>query len=144
MGRRRVYTDKQKQGAVLMVEAAGYPHTVGALNRAARETGIAKQTLSDWVKRGIKKVDEAGKQELEVLMEETRSELTELFDHEIREIFKAMKTTRGEATYKDLTIAAGIITDKLRLLSGESTASVKQDQTQEITIRYVETEAATA
>jgi hypothetical protein len=107
-----------------MAEAAGYPNTPGAIERVAKEQHIGRTTLLGWVKQGIK----YGNHEDEVteLVEETRGELVELFDTEIRSVFAAMKVVRADATYRDLAIAAGIFTEKIRLLNDKPTSNVQQ------------------
>jgi transposase-like protein len=48
MARRKRYTDEFRASAVLMLEAAGYPETEGALSRVADHLGMHYQTLSRW------------------------------------------------------------------------------------------------
>ena len=48
MAKRKRYTDEYRASAVLMLEAAGYPDTEGALSRVADHLGMHYQTLSRW------------------------------------------------------------------------------------------------
>ena len=127
MGRAyRTYTDKFKASAVLMVEAAGYPHTYGAIERVSREQGIAPQTLKNWVVNGIRYGDKETAAEVEELMEETRSELKDLLDNAIRAALAGMKIKIEDASYKDLSLTVAIFTDKLQLLNDKPTQNVQQ------------------
>ena len=127
-GRRRVYSDKFKASAVLMVEAAGYPDDEYALKRVSKEQHIPLETLKGWVKRGIKygKVDEATQKDIDELMEETRTELTELFENSVRAALREMATKIEDASYRDLAWVAAVHTDKLNVLNGKPTQNIQQ------------------
>lgn len=121
--RSRIYTDVQKAGAVLMVEAAGYPATPGAIERVARELKLPESTLKGWVKKGIKYGNADTAEEVEVLMVETRLELTDLLDKSLRGAISSLPDKLEGATYKETVIAIGIFVDKLQLLKGEPTSN---------------------
>ena len=46
--KRQRYTDDFRASAVLMLEAAGYPNTEGALSRVSRELGVSHSVLRRW------------------------------------------------------------------------------------------------
>jgi transposase-like protein len=46
--KRKRYTDEFRASAVLMLEAAGYPNTEGALSRVAMHLNVPARTLSRW------------------------------------------------------------------------------------------------
>jgi hypothetical protein len=48
MAKRRRYTDEFRASAVLMLEAAGYPGTEGALTRVSSHLGVPHPTLIRW------------------------------------------------------------------------------------------------
>ena len=120
------YTDKFRASAVLLAEAAGYPNTEGAISRTARKLQVPVPTLRGWVRQGIKYGAEEIAEEVEELMEETRTELTDLFEKEIRAIAVSMDTARLDASYRDLGIVLGILTDKRQLLNDKPTQNVQQ------------------
>lgn len=114
MSRRR-YTDEFRANAVLMLEAAGYPGTLGALARVSRHLEVPHQTLRRW----FHKMQNPAPSDL---VHEKRFDLLAAIKREIASAFSEMDAAREEAGYKDLTTAAAILIDKLQLLSGEPTA----------------------
>lgn len=117
MGSTPRYSDDYRAGAVLLLQAAGWPHTPGALERTAGHLNIRHQTLLRWA---------TGQQNPPPhrTVQGKRPELAELFRTELAAILEAMNTTRADASYRDLGIVAGILADKLQLLTGNATQSV--------------------
>ena len=97
-----------------MLEAAGYPEREGALSQVAGHLSVPESTLRGWFSgahnpppakvRAKKKLD-----------------LVQAIRDELAGIFTAMPGRRGEATYRELATAVGILTDKLQLLTGQPT-----------------------
>lgn len=114
MNRRRRYDDKFRANSVVTLEAAGYPDRDGALTMVANHLGIPRETLRRWA---IEKNNPAPPE----LVTEKKAELIDLYESELRSIFGEMPNARVSATYKDLGTVAGILTDKLQLLSGKPT-----------------------
>lgn len=122
----RVYTDKFKATVLLMLEAAGGPHHHNAMAQVARKYGVPYRTLQGWVNNGVKQIDIQAKTEIDELIADTRQELVELFDTEVRSILNTLGDRRDEASYKDLAWAAAVFVDKLQLLNNRPTQNVQQ------------------
>ena len=112
--KRRQYSDEFRASSVVMLEAAGYPESKGALARTAKRLGIHDRTLSRWY---WKENNPAPAE----LVNEKRLELSELLDGEIRDALLAMGSAREEASYRDLGVVVGILVDKKQLISGAAT-----------------------
>lgn len=108
------YSDDFRASAVLMLQAAGYPDTVGALTRVSEHLGVSRTTLRRWFKR------ESNPPPDELVREKT-FDLVAAIRGEIAAILGEMPDARSEANYRELATAFGIFTDKLQLLSGEPT-----------------------
>lgn len=117
MTKRRRYTDDFRANAVLMLEAAGYPNTEGALTSVARHLKVPHQTLSRWG-RGTNNPPPP------LLVQEKKASLVELLETELEAIFKEMGKARQDATYQQLGTVAGIFFDKRQLLTGGPTENV--------------------
>jgi len=122
MAKRKRYTDEYRASAVLMLEAAGYPETEGALSRVADHLGMHYQTLSRW----FRAVQNPPPNEM---VQEKRFDLMEAIMDELRAIVGDMKSVRSEASYKDLGTVFGILTDKHQLLTGKPTERVEHLET---------------
>lgn len=114
-----LYSDDFRAGALLLLKAAGYPDTVGALETVARRLGVPRQTLSGWALKGAAPVPEH-------VMRARKLDFTDAIKLELGEIFEAMGQKRDKATYRDLTLSAGILLDKLQLLEGNATQNIQQ------------------
>lgn len=110
---RRHYSDNDKATALAALDANG-----GNLKRTARETNVPVSTLQRWT---------AGSKNAAIpdLRTQKRAELSTLFEDEIYAIFEALPAKRHEASYQQLATAAGIYTDKMRLLRGLPTEIVQ-------------------
>lgn len=120
------YTDEYRASCVVMLEAAGYPDTLGALERVARATGAPARTLSRWyngesnpppdrIVTGIKR-DLAG-----MLQEAAELHAARLTDADVADGTSA----------RDSAVVMGIAIDKLRLLqelSTEATSALREFQ----------------
>lgn len=115
MPKRKSYDDKFRASAVVMLEAAGYPDQVGALTKTAQHLGIPPRTLSRWFN---------GEQNPppDRVVTEKRDELADLLDREIRAAIGEMDDARKEASYRDLGTVAGILIDKMQLITGKPTS----------------------
>lgn len=114
MRQRPRYDDKFRANAVVMLEAAGYPNTKGALTRVAAHLGIPHPTLKRWA-------DGVQNPPPNVLVHEKREELSDLLDKEIRSALGEMNNAREGASYRDLGTVIGIMVDKKQLLMGKPT-----------------------
>lgn len=119
MARRKVYDDKFRTSAVIMLEAAGYPKQEGALTRVAAEIGVPYRTLSRWFNKEQNPPPD-------YLVQEKRGELADVYeDIAYKYLAHASKDEVIEETQgKDAIIAAATATDKMRLLRGLPTEIV--------------------
>jgi hypothetical protein len=124
----RKYSDKQKAGAILLVQAAGYPDTVGAINRVSKEQKIPQRSLYRWVTQGVHSSDPEAAASMAETMEETRQELVELIENTVRKALKSMAEAdvRDGATYRDFAWAAAVLIDKLQVLNGQPSQHIQQ------------------
>lgn len=124
------YSDDDKVGVLLMLEAAGYPYNQYAMKRVSDETGVPHSTLRTWAKNlhgaPPAKVYERKKGELT----ERLREAADLLANRIIEI-------ADTGDLKETATALGIIVDKLQLLSGEQPT---QNINQRIVIEYGDNE----
>lgn len=97
-----------------MLEAAGYPKRDGALSQVAGHLGVPLSTLRGWF-NGTRNPPPAK------LRNEKRFDLREAIQKELADIFPAMADKRQDATYRELATAAGILVDKIQLLTGQPT-----------------------
>lgn len=111
------YTDDDVAVALAFLKSAGYPQQEGAMDKASRHTGIPRNTLRRWYTGEMHPVGNE-------LVSLKKIEMSDAIENELAEIFSAMGSARDEASYKDLTTAAGILIDKRQLLSGSDTAKV--------------------
>ena len=102
---RRTYTDDEKANALAVLESNG-----GNLKASARHLGIPVNTLRAW-REGI-----GAGESVQNLRPKKDADLAELFERELFAVFEVMQTKRQDATYSQLATAAGIYTDKMRLL----------------------------
>jgi hypothetical protein len=120
MPKRKSYDDKFRASVVVMLEAAGYPNTKGALQRVADHVHVPAMTISRWFKR----TNNAPPHEL---VTEKRGDLADLFEdaahlyinHSVKR--DVIEETKG----KDAIMAAAVAVDKMRLLRGLPTEIVQ-------------------
>jgi len=131
------YSDDFRAGAVLMVEADGWPKNKGAMQRVAAHLNIKERTLRRWATGESNPPPDRN-------VKVKRLDLRAAITSELTAIFEELGKARSDASYKDLATAAGIFFDKLQLLNGDSTANTNQ----RVIIEYADdtdivTEAAT-
>ena len=98
-----------------MLEAQGYPEKKGALEAVHKHLKVPKSTLRGWF-------NETNNPPSAELRTEKRGDLSALITNEIHNILAQMPDAIGEANYKDLATALGILTDKKQLLEGKATS----------------------
>jgi hypothetical protein len=108
------YTDEQRAGFILMMEAAGFPDTPGASRRVSERSGIHRRTLERWARRAVAPVPE------KVLISQRRN-MAEILENLLFKMAGAMDGAIEDAPLNQLAVAYGITFDKLRLMRGEST-----------------------
>ncbi len=118
--KRTRYDDKFRANAVLTLEAAGYPNTPGALAAVAKRLRMPETTLHGWAR-------EKHNPPPTQLRSEKKGELIDWIKEELGCIFTAMPGARPDASYRDLGTVAGILTDKLQLLTGKPTDIIQVD-----------------
>ena len=119
------YTDEFRASAVLMLEAAGYPGTKGALARVSRAQKVPARTLSRWLRKESNPPPDKN-------VSEKRPELIAAIREELHEILGEFKNTRGDADYRALATAFGILVDKHELLAGNATARIEHSTAHKI------------
>lgn len=100
-----------------MLEANGYPDDEYALSKTASYLNIPRMTLYRWYKH---------KQNPPpiTLVTESKSDLADLIENEIRGILGDMLDARLDADYREMGTVLGILFDKLQLLNNKPTESV--------------------
>lgn len=111
---KRRYDDEDRASAVLMLEAAGYPDKKGAMSQVAKQLAVSRSTLRGWA-TGTSNPPPAK------VRHEKKIVLVSAIQEELAEIFPTMAGKRQDASYRELVTAAGILIDKLQLLSGKPT-----------------------
>jgi len=111
-----------------MLQAAGYPEKKGSLERVSDHLGVPRSTLSGWAN---------GKHNPppSELRLEKKEDLQQFIIRELSCIFGEMDDARKDASYRDLSTAAGILIDKIQLLTGGPTG--RDDHT----VRFIWEEA---
>jgi hypothetical protein len=106
------YSDEQRAAVLAALDA-----NKGNVTKTARETGVPKSTLIAWR-------DNVHVPPSDELRTTKKLELADLIRAELGAIFDALPGKRGDASYKDVATAAGILIDKLALLQGDATSRV--------------------
>ncbi len=119
--KRRTYSDADVAGAVLLLEAAGYPDRRGAMEEVCKATGINDNTLRNWYTRERRTIDPRveGRKRAEIV-----DALGDLQDKLIRKLSEKLED--NSASLRDIAIAFGIVSDKRALLLGHATQNVEQ------------------
>lgn len=105
---RRQYTPEERAALLEAFVASGQ-----SARSFCRTRKVAEATFRGWLS-GRTDVDRA-------LRAQSKARLIELYDAEVRSIMVALADKRGEASYRDLAVAAGIFDDKITRASGEPT-----------------------
>jgi len=112
-GTKRVYTDRERAEALLLLRA-----NAGNVKRTARELALPRKTMCTWSQgRGIT-------EEVRRLSEdsEVRAGLAGKFKQTAHRALDALTDEKfAQASAKDLALVAGISTDKAELLEGRAT-----------------------
>lgn len=125
---RKRYDDKFRASAVIMLEAAGYPDKKGALTQVSNHTGVPLSTLRGWY-------DGSRNPPPSELRHEKKGELIDWINRELEGIFGDLPDRRQDASYKDLIIGVGVLTEKRQLLSGKPTQIIDDIDNEERTRR---------
>jgi transposase-like protein len=120
MARRKTYSDKFKAGAIAMLQAQGYPDNAAAVADVARHLHVPGRTLRRWF-------NGTNGRPPDDVVRESKKELVDLFEDEIRAIMDTLPSAREDADYKDLVTGAAILVDKRELLLGKPTSRSQVD-----------------
>lgn len=131
MSKRKRYTDDFRAGAVLMLQAAGYPDTEGALSLVSRKLNVPRTTLRRWF-------HEQQNPPPSDLVHEKKLDLVAAIREEIAAVLGEMPEARADADYRTLATALGILVDKLQLLEGRPTERTEQTGAVQVNVRYVD------
>lgn len=112
--KRTPYDDEFRASAVLMLDAAGYPEREGALSHVSGHLGVARSTLRSWHDGTHNPVPANVRHKKSI-------DLVGAIQSELAGIFPAMEQRRIDASYRELATAAGILIDKIQLLTGKPT-----------------------
>lgn len=117
MARKR-YPEKFIAGAIVTLEAAGYPHRKGALTRVSKHLKVPVTTLRRWAKRenNAPQTELVSEKRLDVL-----GDIKELLGKITPHIQEAM----SQASFRDLVMGYAILIDKQQLLEGKATDRVE-------------------
>lgn len=115
------YTDNFRADAVLMLEAAGYPDTKGALTAVSKRVKVPLATLHRW----FHKKQNAPPSEL---VNEKRINLVEEIEKLIGVTLIHANDAVQDASYRDLMTGLGILVDKKQLLSDKPTERIATEQ----------------
>jgi transposase-like protein len=127
MTKRKRYTDKFRAGAIVMLEANGYPDKKGALATVSNHLGVPQATLHRWFHA---KNNPAPSE----IVTEQRIDFAAALRKEIAAALQDMPNARQDATYRDLVTGTAIMIDKLQLLEGKPTEHIAHDHSGNLTI----------
>jgi transposase-like protein len=118
--KRRSYDDKFRTGAVVTLQAAGYPNTPGALTRIANELGVPPRTLSRWF-------NGENNPPPDNLVSEKKEDMADLFE---TVALKYLRHAGNDdvvegSSGRDAMMNAAVAVDKMRLLRGLPTEIVE-------------------
>jgi len=113
---RRHYSDKDRAEALAVLRAVG-----GDLSQAARDCGIPRKTLASWRAQPALAAPADVRQTKEDDLANRWSEVRDLAIIRAKEQLEA----GGKLGLRDLTILAGVGTDKVNLLTGKSTERIE-------------------
>jgi transposase-like protein len=108
------YTDKFRAGAVVMLMAAGWPDVKGAQSKVAKHLGVPRQTLMRWA-------NEENNPAPPQLVQEKRMDMIQRLEDIRHLLLDEAEKAIPDAPLNHLLTGYGILTDKQRLLTGEST-----------------------
>lgn len=117
MARQR-YDEKFRAGAILSLEANGYPHRKGALAKTAKALGVPAPTLHRWF-------NSSSNPPASEVVSEKRKTALEWLDELIPGLLSDLNEKRQEASFRDTGTVAAILIDKRELLRGNVTERVE-------------------
>lgn len=108
-GSRPTYTDAFRATVVAALIADGYPDREGALTKVSKAFGLHARTVSRWA---------SGEQNPppDQSVTEKKGDMASLIEDEIYAVLGIMPDKRDRANYSQLTVALGVLIDKMRLL----------------------------
>jgi transposase-like protein len=115
------YTDQDKARVYATLAANG-----GNVKRTSRETGVAEQTVRDWKKKAEREggLPEAVEAALPAVIEDISNDIERVRNKALNALEEAID--RRELKGRDLTVAIGVLTDKHRLLTGQTTSRTER------------------
>lgn len=125
-GNYRKYTDKQREGALLLLEASTHPTLEGRIAEAAKAAGVNPKTLHHWHRVGLRNGDPVAQEELAELREDMRLELKDMLENVLRLAIGSVPDKIEDADLRDTAMFIGITFDKLRLIDDQPTENIKQ------------------
>lgn len=123
--KKRRYSDEFRASAVLMLQAAGYPETKGALAAVSQKLNVPHATLNRWF-NGIR--NPAPSEVVQVKKED----IVRLLMAEVYDAIKDLPNARPDADYRAIATAVGIMIDKVQLLDGAPTQRIQYDWRNEL------------
>ncbi len=132
MAKRKRYDDEFRAGAVLMLQAAGYPEKEGSLTAVSKNTKVPLSTLSRWF-RGTSNPPPSN------IVNNKKGTILEKLDvltHMILDSFDLDTVT--DAQLRERMTSLGIVIDKGQLLRGEPTERVENLTTEQRRDRVAE------
>lgn len=108
------YTDDMRASLVALLISEGWPNKKGALTRVASYGNVPVTTLRRWATR-------AQNPPPTEMVTEKKLDLVAAITDELVAIFGELPSARPDADYRELMTAAGILIDKLQLLTGGAT-----------------------
>lgn len=116
-----------------MLEAAGYPHKIGALLEVEKHLGVPSRTLSRWHNA------EQNPPPDNIVMRK-KIDLRKIIKDELSAIAGEFDNTRQDANYRELATAFGILVDKLQLLEDNPTQIIggAKNSPLSIVVKYAE------
>lgn len=113
----RKYSDEERASLIVMLQSEGYPVKPGALKKVAAYAQVHENVLRRWWQGKFNPPPTTS-------VARKKIDLSKALREELAGIFGQMALKREEATYRDLTIAAGIMVEKLQLVEGKPTQNV--------------------
>lgn len=107
--RRPIYTDAFRATVVAALIAEGYPDRAGALTKVSKAFGLHARTLQRWA-------NGENNAPPDNIVIEKKGDMADLIESEIYAVLGVMPRKRSDANYSQLTIALGVLIDKMRLL----------------------------
>lgn len=113
------YTDEQRAEAVALLKAEGYPGKVGAMAAVSDTTGVNPRTLYRWFHGKSNPPPD------KVVRRKT-GDLADMMEGLLHKTLNRMKNIiPKEDNLRSLSVTAGILTEKMRLLRDQPTENVQ-------------------